>query len=317
MSDPRIKENNRGALEPETNIVVVMMRPLLEVCVDSVRSAKSAIDGGADRLEVCSCLPAGGLTPSIGLLRVVRSLNPDIPLMVMIRPRPGDFIYSDLDIIQMLAEIETIRAEGLADGFVTGALTPEGAVDEANCLKLLTACGSLPVTFHRAFDLTVDAVQSMELIIDLGFSRILTSGQSKNAKTGMEILKVLVQRAQDRIVIMAGCGINDKNVETILRETEIREIHSSASKQIKSCMEVSHETVCLGKSAGDEFTWNECDEKVVKAMVSIIKRTVFSYEGPNELNVEVKHESNNITSNGLKTTNGQTNGVSNGINGNH
>jgi copper homeostasis protein len=235
--------------------------------------------------------------------------------MVMIRPRPGDFIYSDLDILQMLAEIETIRAEGLADGFVTGALTSEGAVDEVNCLKLLTACGNLPVTFHRAFDLTTDAVHSMETIIDLGFSRILTSGQSKNAKTGIEILKVLVQRAQDRIVIMAGCGINDKNVETILRETHIREIHSSASKQVKSKMEVAHETVSLGRAGADDFIWNECDEKVVMAMVSIIKRTVFSYTGPSDPNI--KYESNNITSNGVKS-NGQTNGIAtNGINGTH
>lgn len=284
----------------------------MEVCVDSVRSAKSAIEGGADRLEVCSCLAAGGLTPSLGLLKVIRSINPDIPLMVMIRPRPGDFIYSDLDILQMKEEIDCIRAEGLADGFVTGALTKDGCVDEANCLILMKACGSLPVTFHRAFDLTTDAVQSLETIFELGFSRILTSGQSKNAKTGIEILKVLVQRAQDRIIIMAGCGINDKNVETILRETKVKEIHSSASKQVQSVMEVAHETVSLGKSSGDDFAWKECDDKVVMAMISIIKRTCFSYTGPNEGAGDI------IETNGIKSNkNGQSNGIqANGVNGN-
>jgi len=259
------------------------MRPLLEVCVDSIRSAKSAMDGGADRLEVCTCLSTGGLTPSLGLLKGIRSINPDIPLMVMIRPRPGDFVYSDLDIMQMLAEIESVKAEGLADGFVTGALKVDGSVDEENCLKLIDACYPLPVTFHRAFDLTCDAVHSLEKIIDLGFARILTSGQSKNAKSGIEVLKILIQRARDRIVIMAGCGINDKNVETILRETKVREIHSSASKQVKSKMEVAHETVCLSKQSGDEFAWKECDDKVVSAMMSIIKRTVFTFEEPDEV----------------------------------
>ena len=290
------------------------MRPLLEVCVDSIRSAKAAIEGGADRLEVCTCLAAGGLTPSLGLLRLIRATNTSVPLFVMIRPRPGDFIYSDLDVEQMLTEIESIRVEGLADGFVTGALTPDGNVDEDTCNKIIEACGDSPVTFHRAFDLTSDAVQSLEKIIDLGFSRILTSGQSKSAKYGIEIIKVLVQRAQDRIIIMAGRGINDKNVETILRETKVREIHSSASKQVRSRMEVVHETVSLGKSCGDDFTWNECDDKVVASMVSIIKRTVFSY------NLSQEEGDSNEVENGIISkykTNGESNGTTNGVNGTH
>lgn len=285
------------------------MRPLLEVCVDSVRSARSAIDGGADRLEVCTCLPAGGLTPSIGLLKGIRDLDPEIPIMCMIRPRPGDFVYCELDVQQMLLEIQSIKRDGLADGFVIGVLTSDGAVDETACSKLIQACDPLPVTFHRAFDLTADAVESMEKIIELGFSRILTSGQSKSAKAGIEVIKILLQKAESRITIMAGCGINDKNLETILRETKVREIHASASKVVKSKMDVMHETVSMGKAIEDDFQWVECDQKIVASMICIIKRSVFVFD-----------ESDPITSTNTTTTTTEsnnkdkvhTNGSSNG-----
>lgn len=258
------------------------MRPILEVCVDSVRSARAAIDGGADRLEVCTCLSAGGLTPSTGLLSAIRALDSDIPLMVMIRPRPGDFVYCDLDVEQMLAEIESIKSAGLADGFVTGVLSADGSVDRKKCKKLLDACSPLPVTFHRAFDLSADAVDAMEAIISMGFSRILTSGQSKSAKAGIEIIQILLQKAEDRITIIAGSGINDKNLETILRETRVREIHASASKVMKSVMQVQHETVSMGKQTEDDFQWIECDPKIVASMISIIKRSVFTFNGPTD-----------------------------------
>ena len=280
------------------------MRPLLEVCVDSIRSAKAAIAGGADRLEVCTCLPAGGLTPSIGLLKGIRDLDHDIPVMVMIRPRPGDFVYCDLDVQQMLLEIEAIKEAGLADGFVTGALTVDGSVALETCQQLIHACNPLPVTFHRAFDLTADAVDAMEAIIGLGFSRILTSGQSKSAKAGLEIIQILLQKAEDRLTIVAGSGINDKNLETILRETKVREIHASASRVVKSKMQVMHETVSMGKQLEDDFQWMECDTKMVASMISIIKRSVFMFNGPEEPLPPA-------TGGGHKITNGcSTNGAS-------
>lgn len=272
------------------------MRPILEVCVDSVRSARAAIDGGADRLEVCTCLPAGGLTPSMGLLKGIRDLDPGIPIMVMIRPRPGDFVYCDLDVQQMLLEIESVKQAGLADGFVVGLLTPDGSVDQENCSKLMTACDPLPVTFHRAFDLTADAVDAMESIISLGFARILTSGQSKSAKAGIEVIKILLQKAESRITIIAGSGINDKNLETILRETRVREIHASASKVVKSEMGVMHETVSMGKAIEDDFQWFECDHKTVASMISIIKRSVFVFDGPAE--ESVTHTTGHTLTNG-------------------
>lgn len=258
------------------------MRPLLEVCIDSVTSAKSAIEGGADRLEVCCSLACGGLTPSHGLLRSIRKIRSTIPLFVMIRPRPGDFCFTDAEIDQMLVEIDELKRSGLADGFVTGALLPDGSVDTETCSKLLAATSPFPVTFHRAFDLTTDAVHALETIISLGFDRILTSGQGKNAKVGLDVIKMLIKRADGRIIIVAGCGINDKNVESLLREVKMKEIHSSASKQVKSKMEMTHETVTLGRCANDDYVWNECDEKVVMSMVSIMKRAVFTLNGPSD-----------------------------------
>lgn len=300
---------------PTPTTTTSTMRPLLEVCVDSVSSAKAAIEGGADRLEVCSSLLCGGLTPSNGLLRSIRQLNSSIPLFAMIRPRPGDFCFTPLEVNQMLQEIAEIKSANLADGFVTGALCPDGSVDVDTCNKLLASAELYPVTFHRAFDLTSDAVEALETIIQLGFSRILTSGQCKNAKTGLDVIKMLIQRSGDRIVIVAGCGINDKNVESILREVIIKEIHSSASKQVKSSMEMTHETVTLGRCVGDDYVWNECDEKVVMSMVSIMKRAVFTLNGPSD-----STSSENGTTNGATNTNGPkangtsyTNGTSNGI----
>ena len=289
------------------------MRPLLEVCVDSVTSAKAAIEGGADRLEVCSSLACGGLTPSNGLLRSIRQLNCSIPLFVMVRPRPGDFCFSELEVDQMLQEIQEIKSSNLADGFATGALCPDGSVDVDTCKKLLETIQSYPVTFHRAFDLTTDAVDALENIIQLGFTRILTSGQCKNAKTGLDVIKMLIQRAKDRIIIIAGCGINDKNLESILREVKIKEIHSSASKQIKSTMEMIHETVTLCHLE-DDYSWSVCDEKVVLSMASIMKRDVFTLNEPRDdasengsansspLNADENEEGNLTGKNGKSVT---------------
>lgn len=287
------------------------MRPLLEVCIDSISSAKAAIEGGADRLEVCSSLGSGGLTPSNGLLRSIRQLNPNIQLFAMIRPRPGDFCFTEAEVDQMLVEIEEIKSANLADGFVTGALCPDGSVNVDTCNKLLESAGSYPVTFHRAFDLTTDAVGALETIIQLGFSRILTSGQCKNAKTGLDVIKMLVQRANERIIIVAGCGINDKNVESILREVKVKEIHSSASKQVKSKMEMTHETVTLGRCVGDDYIWNECDEKVVISMVSIMKRAVFTLNGPSD-SIKSENGSSDCAT-GVKQNGSFVNGTSNGI----
>ncbi|KAG8194774.1 hypothetical protein JTE90_017216 [Oedothorax gibbosus] len=198
----------------------------LEVCVDSIESAIAAENGGADRLELCSALDLGGLTPSIGLVAIVKQ-KITIPVFMMIRPRSGGFVYSEEDVQTMIKDIEMGSFLGV-DGFVTGALTSDHMVDKPLCLELIRAARGKPVTFHRAFDLmTCDVESALTDIISLGFSRILTSGRAKSAYHGMYIIKELIENVGTQITIMPGCGINDQNIIAIVKETEAIEYHSS------------------------------------------------------------------------------------------
>lgn len=204
----------------------------MEATVDNVTSAINAVRGGATRIELCSALGEGGLTPTIGLLKVVKSLVMDVPVFVMIRPRRGtDFVYSEDEILVMKMDINNLKDAG-ANGFVFGVLTPDGDVDEFVCAELLHLCKPLPVTFHRAFDVTRDPMQSLEVIIKLGFTRILTSGQSVSAESGASLLAKLIDVADKRIIIVPGAGINEKNLAYVLRETKAKEFHASARRKI-------------------------------------------------------------------------------------
>lgn len=204
----------------------------MEATVDSVTSAVNAARGGASRIELCSALGEGGLTPSVGLLKVVKSLVVDIPVFVMIRPRRGtDFAYTEDEIKVMKKDVSVLKDAG-ADGFVFGVLTPDGDVNELVCEELLQLCRPLPVTFHRAFDVTRDPVQSLEIIIKLGFTRILTSGQSLSADSGVSLLAKLIEIANNRIIIVPGAGINEKNLAHILKGTQAKEFHASARSKI-------------------------------------------------------------------------------------
>lgn len=243
----------------------------MEVCVDSIISVEAAVEGGADRLEVCSCLASGGLTPSSGLLQTVRTRFSDVKVFAMIRPRSGDFCYAPSEIDQMKQEILLIKKDHLADGFAMGLLLRDGTVDENNCKELLAIAAPLPVTFHRAFDLCCDPFAAIDTIASLGFSRILTSGQQPNAETGIECLRMLVEKAGDRVIIMPGCGVNHMNLETILRETKAKEFHSSASTSKNSTMEYRKETVSLGKES-NEYGWSSCNAHRALSMLEVAKR---------------------------------------------
>ncbi|XP_051946556.1 copper homeostasis protein cutC homolog isoform X2 [Xyrauchen texanus] len=168
---------------------------LLEVCVDSVESAINAERGGAGRIELCSNLLEGGTTPSTGLLQVVKE-NVRIPVYVMIRPRGGDFLYSDWEVEVIKRDIEQMKNHR-ADGLVFGALTEDGRVDTALCMELLAACRPLPVTFHRAFDMVHDPVVALEALVSLGFERILTSGCDSSALEGLPVVKRLVEQGEE------------------------------------------------------------------------------------------------------------------------
>ena len=200
---------------------------LFEICANGVESCLAAQEGGADRVELCASIPEGGTTPSFGEIRQARRLLDTARLHVIIRPRGGDFVYSPLEAERMADDIAVARELG-ADGVVFGCLTPGGDVDKSLCAALLEAAQGMSVTFHRAFDCCRDPRQALEDIISLGFDRILTSGQKPSAEEGTDLLRELNDRAAGRIVLLAGCGVNEDNIASIQRSTGIREFHFSA-----------------------------------------------------------------------------------------
>ena len=238
-------------------------RRLIEVCIDSVESALAAAAGGADRLEVCSALGEGGLTPTAGLLAVIRE-RVRLPLAVMIRPRVGDFCYSPEEFEVMRRDLCHAKTLG-ADLIVLGLLTPEGTLDADRTRELMALARPLPVTFHRAFDMARDPMEAMEALIGLGCERVLTSGQEKSVLEGLDLLVALMRRAAGRIVIMPGGGITERNLPRILRECDFRELHLSASATRESRMEFRNQRISMGRTlAASEFTMAAADSGRVR-----------------------------------------------------
>ncbi len=203
------------------------MKRLLEVCTGSLQSVMAAVEGGAERIELCSALSLDGLTPSLGLLKTIRSMYPTLIIQVLIRPREGDFVYSEEEVRIMEEDIKASLP--YADGIVIGALDAEGNIDIETTRRLVAASEGKPVTFHRAFDVCRDPLTALEQIISLGCQRILTSGQQPKAVQGVSLLKTLQQQAGDRLIIMPGGGVNTENARLIIDQTGCREIHGSCS----------------------------------------------------------------------------------------
>lgn len=224
-----------------------------EICANSVESCIAAQNGGADRVELCSGISEGGTTPSYGEIAVAReSLR--IKLHVIIRPRGGDFLYNETE--TRIMEHDILQAKKLgADGVVFGCLTADGEIDIPLCKRLLTAAQGLSVTFHRAFDQCVNPLKALEQLIDLGFHRILTSGQQPTAEEGISLIKQLVQQANNRIIILPGSGINERNIAKIASETGASEFHFSARQEKQSEMVYRVSAVPMNSSApGDQYT---------------------------------------------------------------
>ncbi len=203
------------------------MKRLLEVCTGNLQSVIAAAEAGAERIELCSALSLDGLTPSLGLLKTVRQLYPALKIHVLIRPREGNFIYTEKEVRIMEEDIKVSLP--YADGIVIGALDTEGNIDMETTRRLVEASEDKPVTFHRAFDVCRNPQEALEQIIQLGCKRILTSGQQPKAEQGIALLKELQQQAGDRLIILPGGGVNDKNARLILDQTGCMEIHGSAS----------------------------------------------------------------------------------------
>jgi len=216
----------------------------MEVVIDCVQSAVNAEKAGAIRVELCSNLVEGGTTPSLGVFEMIKEAT-NIPVFVMIRPRGGDFLYSDLEFAVMVKEIEIFKDKN-ADGFVFGLLKSDGTVDMERNQVLIDMCKPLPVTFHRAFDVVTDGFKALEDIISLGFDRILTSGMEPTALEGLPFLTKLIEKAGDRIIIMPGGGINEKNLSRILEHCKAKEFHGSARSSFPSNMTFHTPSIHMG-----------------------------------------------------------------------
>jgi len=254
-----------------------MVEPItVEVCVDSLVSAVAAERGGAQRVELCSDLLEGGVTPSAGLLGVVRS-NVSIGIYPIIRPRPGDFFYSEPEFDTMCRDIEVARSQG-ADGVVLGLLKTDGCVDIERTRQLVELARPLAVTFHRAFDMSADLLRSLEDVCATGADRILTSGGEQECFLGVGAVAGLVKASRGRIKIMAGGRIGINNAATIIERTGVSEIHVGLASPVTSPMLHRNPRLSLGKAPGNEYQRTQVMEENVRklkhAISSLKPRTV-------------------------------------------
>ncbi len=236
----------------------------LEICANSLTSALAAQNGGAYRVELCDNLKEGGTTPSFAHIALARKYL-TIKLYPIIRPRGGDFLYSDLEIEIMKTDIEQCRHLG-CDGVVFGILKKDGQVDKERCRELKQAAGNLGTTFHRAFDRCRDPFQALEEIIEMGFERILTSGLEISAIKGASLISKLIKQANNRIIIMPGAGIRPDNLKQLMQLTGASEYHTSAKSIVKSKMLFTN--VKTG-NYNDKFLTEQTDCNIVKALVKI------------------------------------------------
>lgn len=232
------------------------MRPVIEICVDRIDSVVACAKAGVDRIELCAALSEGGLTPSLGLLRQARQIFSG-KIMMMIRPRAGDFLYRSDEIEVMKEDIALAKTNG-ADGVVFGCLEADGNIDQPLTRELLEDAGELDVTFHRAFDVTPHLSASLEVLIDLGIPRVLTSGGEADVWLGQQRLRELIQQAAGRISILPGGGVVAARVPELIAATAAREVHLSARHTIDSAMEFRRADIPMGASV----VMGEYDHKV-------------------------------------------------------
>lgn len=245
----------------------------IEICVDSVEGAMAAEHGGADRVELCDNLLEGGTTPSGGCIQLARE-NLKIGLQVIIRPRGGDFLYSDIEMAVMLEDVRLAKALG-ADGVVIGCLTAEGDIDIQKTKRLMEAARPLNVTFHRAFDMCRNPREGLESLIQLGVNRVLTSGQEATVLEGLELIRELQQQAAGRIIVMPGGGLTARNIQKIVAESGVSEVHLSARKGVESGMKFRNQRCFMGGTLRPpEFSWKATDEATVRSIVDQLGTSV-------------------------------------------
>lgn len=239
-----------------------MESPLIEVCVDSMESAREAVRGGADRLELCANLVIGGTTPSPALIREAAKLG--VPVNVLIRPRFGDFLYTQDEKREQLEQIAQLKALG-ASGAVVGALRADGTLDAAFLFACREAAKDLTLTLHRAFDVCADAREALEQAAALGFDTILTSGQRATAAEGAALLMQLVRQAEGRVTIMPGSGVCAANIARLYAQTGARAFHLSARRTVQSGMAFRRAGVPMGLPVMSEYERFVTDAQAVAA----------------------------------------------------
>jgi copper homeostasis protein len=242
-----------------------MHEMIIEIVVYNIESALKAQEGGADRIELCDNPGDGGTTPSYGTIEVVRN-NTNLDVYVMLRPRGGDFCYSNDEFYSMKRDL--FQSQKLSvDGFVLGILNPNGTIDKKRCKELIDKARPLKVTCHRAFDMTRDPYEALEDCIEVGFERILTSGQQPKAALGIGLIAELVKRARGRIKVMPGSGIDEDSVHEIVSKTGAEEIHFSALAFRDSRMEFRNPAIAgMGSNEGSEFKLRTVDPDRIRRL---------------------------------------------------
>lgn len=245
------------------------MKFILEICVESLQTALEAMLAGAGRIELCSSLSEGGITPSHGLIaKAAEKLK--IPVHVIIRPRGGDFLYNSLEFEIMKADIEFCRSLGIP-GIVTGILNSDGNVDVARTKELVMLASPMKVTFHRAIDMCADPFRALEDVIRTGATRILTSGCRNKAEDGAGLIAELVRRATGRIIIMPGSGLNESNIGSIARTTGASEFHMSAGKFVDSGMVFRKEGISMGGGSQPEYGIRSVHTGMIRKVIGILE----------------------------------------------
>jgi len=246
------------------------MSVLVEACVDTVESAIAAERGGARRLELCASLADAGTTPSAGTIAAVKA-RVGIPVFVIIRPRGGGFVYGDSELDVMRRDVDAARRLG-ADGIVIGLLRDDARVDRRRTTQLVDAAAGLPVTFHRAFDLTANLGDALETLIACGVQRVLTSGGAPTALEGADALAALVARSAGRIGVLAGGGIREEHVQELVRRSRVDEIHVRGTRLARTRMPAGPTHVRLRKPLpDDEGAWEETDEQRIRSLTTLTR----------------------------------------------
>lgn len=242
----------------------------MEVCANSLTSAIAAQEGGAIRVELCDNLPEGGTTPSYAQIELAKK-HLNISVYPIIRPRGGDFLYSELEFELMKSDIKTCKSLN-CDGVVIGILNADGSIDRERCAELIALAAPMPVTFHRAFDMSNNLEKALEDVIELGCERILTSGGESSAIKGAATIEKLIKKANGRIIIMPGAGINPANIKELIQKTGAVEFHASAKHPVKSDMVFRNPKLTMG-SIADEFSYDLTDSKTVNTLIKLANET--------------------------------------------